>query len=123
MSWNSRRQLVSVPEFDDRAWNKVQLPSAGRSRTSVQAEHRVDKREDRLRRTFEMPPGQFTALALVLHHDEDTAVYINGVSAAELTGDNAGYELVDISLAVQAALKPDKHARRAMPPNTRRTIR
>ena len=39
-----------------------------------------------LRREFELPPGQFTDLALLLHYDEDATVYINGVLAVKAGG-------------------------------------
>jgi hypothetical protein len=58
-----------------------------------------------LRREFEMPSGQFADLALLLHHDEDTEVYVNGVLAVKVDGYNAAYESFEIAPAAQAALK------------------
>ena len=62
-----------------------------------------------LRREFEMPVGKFTDLALLLHHDEDTEVYINGVLAVKVAGFNAAYESFDLSPEAQAALKPGRN--------------
>ena len=62
-----------------------------------------------LRRECEMPAGSFSDLGLLLHHDEDTEVYINGVLAAKAAGYNAAYEPFDLSPESQAALKPGKN--------------
>ena len=59
-----------------------------------------------LRREFEMPAGQFTDLALLLHHDEDTEVYINGVLTVKVGGYNAAYDAFDIAPAALAASSP-----------------
>ena len=63
-----------------------------------------------LRREFELPAGQFTDLALLLHHDEDTEVFINGVLALRAGGYNAAYDSFDVTPEAQAALKPGKNA-------------
>jgi hypothetical protein len=61
------------------------------------------------RREFEMPPGRFTDLVLLLHYDEDATVYINGVLAMNAAGYNASYESFDITPQSQATLKPGKN--------------
>ena len=62
-----------------------------------------------LRREFDMPTGKFTELALLLHHDEDTEVYINGVLAVNASSYNAAYESFELTPEAQAALKPGKN--------------
>lgn len=63
-----------------------------------------------LRRDFELPDGTTIAEPmLLLHHDEDATVYINGVLAATATGYNAEYEPIDIAPEAAATLKPGKN--------------
>jgi hypothetical protein len=47
----------------------------------------------------------FTWGVVLMHYDEDTEVYLNGVLAAQLAGYNAAYEEYEISPAARAALK------------------
>jgi hypothetical protein len=60
-----------------------------------------------LRRTFELPAG-FAAVNphLVLHHDEDAEIYINGVLALKVAGYSTDYEFVPMTPEGRAALKP-----------------
>ena len=62
-----------------------------------------------LRRDFEMPAGNLSDLALLLHHDEDTEVYLNGVLAVKAGSYNAAYESFDVSPEAQAVLKPGRN--------------
>jgi hypothetical protein len=59
-----------------------------------------------LRRTVTMPAGSFSDLHLLLYHDEDVQVYINGVLAFSETGYVTSYEIADISAAARAQLQP-----------------
>ncbi len=59
-----------------------------------------------IRRTFTMPAGTYSNLQLMMFHDEDAEVYINGVEAAREAGFNTGYEPFEISREAAALLKP-----------------
>jgi hypothetical protein len=47
--------------------------------------------------------------ALLMHHDEDVEVYVNGVPAAQASGWTTQYEDFEMSAAAQASLKPGKN--------------
>ncbi len=61
-----------------------------------------------LRREFDAA-GPARELALSIHHDEDTEVYLNGVKIADLPGWTTEYSLVPLSATATAALKPGKN--------------
>ena len=99
-----------TPGFDDAAWKQSDAPFGTEELPIARKPNTVWTSADLwLRREFEMPAGKFTDLALLLHHDEDTEVYINGVLAVKAGGYNAAYEFFDISPEAQAALKAGKN--------------
>jgi hypothetical protein len=57
-----------------------------------------------LRREFTLPESMPSTLNLVVHHDEDAEVYLNGVLAARLEGYTVNYEAIPVSPEVRAAL-------------------
>lgn len=63
-----------------------------------------------LRRDVMIPPGtDLKRLYLVLHHDDDAEVYINGVLAAKEEGNFTKYEPVAILPAARAVLKAGRN--------------
>jgi hypothetical protein len=62
-----------------------------------------------LRREIELPTGDWKNLQLLAHHDEDVAIYINGVQAATARGFTSSYEELPLNAAGRAALKPGKN--------------
>jgi hypothetical protein len=59
-----------------------------------------------LRRTVRLPEGPLDGLHLLLHHDEDTEVYLNGVLAARVKDFTVDYEETAIEPKALEALKP-----------------
>ncbi len=62
-----------------------------------------------LRRTFELPANAPKELHLLLHHDEDAEIYVNGILAAKVGGFVSDYEEVEIRPEALAALKPGQN--------------
>jgi len=93
------------PDFNDRAWN---AGAAGFGSGGVPGGQIVTKWETPrlwIRRTFDLTQAIPARMALSIHHDEDTTVYLNGIEAARLSGFTTQYSLVPIELAAQRALK------------------
>lgn len=59
-----------------------------------------------IRRTIELPEGDLSSVRLLIHHDEDTEVYLNGVLAVKRSGYTTDYRPVRIRPEALAALKP-----------------
>jgi hypothetical protein len=62
-----------------------------------------------LRREVELPKGPYDEVFLLLHHDEDAEVYLNGVLAARVRGYTTDYEEVPVSDEARRALRPGKN--------------
>jgi hypothetical protein len=98
------------PGFSDAAWTPGAAPFGREEPPFARAPRTVWTSADLwARREFELPPGRFSDVALLLHHDEDAVVYLNGVRAVKVAGYNAAYEPVDIAPEAQATLKPGKN--------------
>ncbi|MHB8900818.1 MAG: cellulase family glycosylhydrolase [Thermoguttaceae bacterium] len=94
------------PGFDDAAWEEGQGGFGTPETPNTQVGTTWKTEEIWLRRDFavdRLPTGELYAL---VHHDEDTEIYLNGVLAAEATWYNTDYDLLPVSAAAARALKP-----------------
>ena len=62
-----------------------------------------------LRREFELADRPAGQVALLMHHDEDAEVFLNGVPAAQTTGYISDYDTFEIAPAAAATLKIGKN--------------
>jgi predicted amidohydrolase YtcJ len=95
--------------FDDHSWPEAPggFGTKGTPGSVVRTEWKND--DIWIRREFTLPEEKFGTLELLLHHDEDAEVYINGVLAAKVPGYVTGYDEVPISEEALKVLKPGKN--------------
>jgi hypothetical protein len=97
------------PGFADAGWKRG-VAGFGMPKTPGAVVRTPWKTDDIwLRHEFELidlPAGQ---VALLMHHDEDAEVFINGVPAAQAGGYISDYETFDIAPAAKSALKIGKN--------------
>jgi hypothetical protein len=99
----------SQPGFDDSAW-KVGPGGFGTEGTpGAVVRTKWNTGDIWLRREVELKEFKPENLLLLLHHDEDAEVYINGVLAAKVTEFTTNYEECSIEPAARAALKTGKN--------------
>jgi hypothetical protein len=93
--------------FDDSAWK--QGPSGFGTRGTPGAHVRTEWNTPDiwLRRECDVTLPAAGEVRLLLHHDEDAEVYVNGVLAAKVSGYTTDYEDVPISAAARSAIEPD----------------
>ena len=91
-------------DFDDSTWTEA--PAGFGTRNTPGAVVRTAWRTDDIwaRRQFSLP-AVTPNLRLMVHHDDDAEIYLNGVLAAKLPGYATGYEPVWIHPAAAATLR------------------
>ena len=62
-----------------------------------------------IRREIELPARVLKNPHLLIHHDEDAEIFLNGIRAAGIPGFTTDYEEVPVSAAAASALKPGKN--------------
>jgi len=107
------------PDFDDTAW---QDGLGGFGHTSDTGTHvrTVWTTDDLwLRRTFELSEAELVAPQLIVRHDDDAEIFINGELAARLEGSNQTYTLHSLPDAVRRLLRPGPNTLAVHVKNTR----
>ncbi|MGC4031802.1 MAG: DUF4965 domain-containing protein [Tepidisphaeraceae bacterium] len=95
-----------APSFNDKSW-KTGDSGFGTTGTPGAAVHTVWNSQDIwMRREFTLSAEVLTNPQLLMHHDEEAEIYINGVLAARPRGFVSEYVTVKINPAAKATLKP-----------------
>lgn len=94
------------PDFDSSAWKEAQGGFGTRDTPGAIVRTEWKTGDIWLRRAFPFQNGSPENLRLLMHHDEDAEVYINGVLAANVPGYTTDYDQFELSPESKAALKP-----------------
>ena len=99
-------QNWAAPGFNDRDWQSGEsgLGTEGTPGIKVRTIWNTD--DIWIRRTFTMPRAAASRLRVLVYHDEDVEVYINGVFAASEPSFVTSYSVLGISPAALKLLKP-----------------
>lgn len=96
-------------EFDDAEWKSGQSGFGTRGTPGAVVHTPWETDEIFLRRDFVLTETQFNDPQLLIHHDEDVEVYVNGVLAAKSHGFVAEYTTMPLSTAGKAALRKGRN--------------
>ena len=92
-----------APGFNAAAWQTGAAPF-GNDMSGVRTPWKTS--DIWIRRQFTLPDAIPAQLNLLVKHDEDAEIYLNGVLAATLPGYDGDYKVVPMSEAARATLKP-----------------
>jgi len=96
-------------DFDDSSWQKGQGGFGTKSTPGAAVRTEWNTSDIWLRRSFEISDKRFSQPQLLIHHDEDAEVYINGCpcgSRGKLEGYTTGYSYAALDEKAVAALRP-----------------
>lgn len=97
------------PTFDASGWKEGVGGFGTRMTPGSVVRTEWNGRDIWLRREFTLPHWPTENYLLLMHHDEDAEVYLNGVLAAKVTGYTTDYEEFTISNEAKKALRPGKN--------------
>jgi hypothetical protein len=109
----------AAPAFDDTSW-KEGVGGFGRTRDSGTRVRTPWTTSDLwLRRSFILPAHALVNPHLIVRHDEDAEVYIDGVRVAALSGFDQAYTVLPLDTAALRLLTPGPHTLAVHVTNTR----
>jgi hypothetical protein len=92
--------------FDDSAWKSGKAGFGSKGTPGAVVNTPWKSADIWLRREVTVPQGPSDSLHLMVYHDEDVQVYVNGVLATDQAGYVNNYEPVEISANARQLLKP-----------------
>ena len=96
-------------DFDDASWKEAEGGFGEPTTPGSKVRTNWKTPDIWLRRTFEVSDEKTGGLALLIHHDEDAEVYLNGVLISSLKGFVTDYFLLPLDATAAAALKSGKN--------------
>ncbi len=94
------------PEFDSSGWKEGTAGFGTEGTPGAKVRTEWKSADIWLRREFDLPACNPDDLRLLMHHDEDAEVFLNGMLAAMPRGFTSEYERMEIYSAARARLKP-----------------
>jgi len=110
--YTTRKPVASWSEldFNDSTWTEGEAGFGTRGTPGSEIGTEWSTSEIWIRRAFDMPAGvKPEALRLMVHHDEDAEVFLNGVLVATLSGYTSDYEPAGIPRKLAEALRPGRN--------------
>ena len=94
------------PGFDDHAWQegKAGFGTIGTPGTFIGSTWNTH--DIWIRRSCRLPEIFKGEMNFIIHHDEDTEIFIDGIPAAQVTGHTIDYEAIEIAPAARGKLRP-----------------
>jgi len=96
----------AAPDFDDSGWTQGPAGFGARGTPNAVINTKWKSDDIWIRREFTMPEGKFDNLQLLVDHDDDAEIYVNGVVAAKERGFTNGYVPMTMGHAALDQLKP-----------------
>ncbi len=99
----------SKPDFDDSKWKQGEGGFGTEKTPGAVVRTKWATDDIWIRREFTAPDEKLLNPSLVLHHDDDAEIYINGVLAVSEKGYVSNYEEFPVSAEAKSAIKPGKN--------------
>ncbi|MGQ9604708.1 MAG: sugar-binding domain-containing protein [Thermogutta sp.] len=100
----------TAPECDDSGWKSAPGGFGAEGTPGAVVRTPWKTADIWMRRSFDLPsPPKQGEVQLLIHHDEDADVFLNGRQVATLTGYTTGYQVVPIEASAAGFLKAGKN--------------
>jgi hypothetical protein len=96
-------------DFDDSSWKRGPAGFGTENTPGTRVRTTWNTPNIWIRRTIEIPGAPMSEPHLLIHHDEDAEVYVNGQLAASVPGYTTDYQIAPFTAKGKAALKPGKN--------------
>jgi beta-galactosidase len=107
------------PDFDDSGWREGQAGFGRTSDPGTRVRTPWTSPDLWLRRSFVLPPRALASPHVIVRHDEDAQIYLNGRLIMTLEGYNQAHAIVPLDAVAQALLHPGDNLLAAHVRNTR----